>query len=153
MGFQGHFKILTKYARHRQFVSSSCDSAGTDAPALPISRSCLVGSRPDLLTCPRFFPVTQLPAGAKLMGSGSQKGIIEPTSPYVLWEQPLSPALFELGSIACNTFRWSFSWPQASSSPSCTDKYSPENSSEQASFQISRVLSVLLSPVRLCCKL
>ena len=41
VGFQGHFKILTKYARHGQFVRSSCDSAGTDAPALPTSRSCL----------------------------------------------------------------------------------------------------------------
>ena len=87
VGFQGHLKILTKYARHRQFVSSSCDSAGTDAPALPISRSCLVGSRPDLLTCPRFFPVTQLPARVKLMGSGSQKGITEPTRRT--WEGPV----------------------------------------------------------------
>lgn len=79
VGFQGHFKILTKYARHGQFVRSSCDSAGTDAPALPTSRSYLVGSRPNLLTCPRFFPVTQLPAGVKLLGSGSQKDITDPT--------------------------------------------------------------------------
>ena len=69
---------------------------------------------------------------------------------YVLWEQPLFPALFELGSITSNTFRWSLSWPQVISSPACPDQYSPENSREILSRFLEFSFCAALSSLVLC---